>query len=452
MSIHHLLNNGLSKVSRQDFLQTMALGIAGSMTTSCQTGKVPTNQTGSSNQRSTGQKGTSPFSPPATVPQEVNKPIELEPIKSDADRKTAPVPTPLPPDQRVGYALVGLGHLTLEELLPAFAECKKSKPVALVSGSPDKLQKVAAQYGIKPTHCYNYESYDQLKNNADVQAIYIVLPNSMHAEYTIRGAQAGKHILCEKPMANSSAECRAMIDACQRAQRKLMIAYRIQYEPYNRYLREQIRQNTFGKAKFIEAFNGQASANPKHWRHIKALAGGGALPDIGLYCLNTLRFVLGEEPIEVFGYQYSTPGNPLFREVEEMMSWQMRFPSGIVANCATDYNVHEARRYRVMCERGWLNLDNGFAYEGQALTTSRAKEQQVIQEHVKIAAKNQFATEIDHFSDCILHNRTPYTPGEEGLQDQRIIEAIYQSAQEGRPVKLPLIEKRDAFRGTEPQD
>ncbi|RZK16386.1 MAG: Gfo/Idh/MocA family oxidoreductase, partial [Hymenobacter sp.] len=241
-------------------------------------------------------------SPPAKVPAAADQPIELEAWKSAVDPKSPPTPTPLPPEQRVGYALVGLGHLTLEELLPAFGACKKSKPVALVSGSPEKLAKVAKQYGIKPTSCYSYADYDKLKDNPEVQAIYIVLPNSMHAEYVIRGAKTGKHILCEKPMANSVRECELMIAACKEAKVKLMIAYRIQYEPYNRLVRDMVRGQKFGKVKYIQAQNSQSSANVDHWRHRKALAGGGALPDIGLYCLNTSRFLLGTEPTEVFGY------------------------------------------------------------------------------------------------------------------------------------------------------
>ncbi|WP_373331298.1 Gfo/Idh/MocA family protein [Salmonirosea aquatica] len=392
-----------------------------------------------------------PYSPPAEVPAATDKPIELETWKSDADRKSAGVPTPLPAEERVGYALVGLGHLTLEEILPALSTCRKSKSVALVSGNPEKLQKVARQYGIKSENCFSYETYDQLKDNAEVQVIYIVLPNSMHAEFTIRGARAGKHILCEKPMANSVAECQAMIDACQQSNRKLMIAYRIQYEPYNRYVREQVQKQEFGKPKFVDAYNCQSSANPRHWRHIKALAGGGALPDIGLYCLNTTRFILGEEPVEVSAYVHSDPDNPLFREVEEVCTWQMKFPSGVIAQCATHYNVHEARQYRVMTERGGYELAQAYAYSGQKLTTSRADGAIVRQEQVSITPKNQFAMEMDVFSACILEDKVPYSGGEEGLQDQRIMEAIYQSARERRPIPLPIIEKKDAFRGQEPE-
>ncbi|OUJ70868.1 Gfo/Idh/MocA family protein [Hymenobacter crusticola] len=454
-AMQSLLAQASTEVSRKEFLQYagrgLAAGVVGGLMTSCSpsgSGEATT-YAGPNGQK---VPSSEPVSPPAKVPSAVDQPIELEAWKSDADRQSPPPPTPLPPDERVGYALVGLGHLTLEELLPAFGECKKSKPVALVSGSPEKLQKVAKQYGIKPESCYSYENYDKLKDNPDVQVIYIVLPNSMHAEYTIRGAQAGKHILCEKPMANSVAECEAMIEACKKAGRKLMIAYRIQYQPHNRMVRKMMQANQFGKPKLIEAFNTQSSANPRHWRHKKDLAGGGALPDIGLYCLNTCRFVLGTEPIEVSGYTYSTPGNPLFSEVEELCSWQMRFPDGIVVNCATDYNAHDSRLYRVMAERGWIHLDQAFAYEGQQLKTSRADGMTERTEQITLGSKNQFATEIDHFSECILNNKDPYTPGEEGLQDQRIMEAIYQSAREGRPVKLPTINQRDAFRGPEPAE
>ncbi len=442
-------------MSRKSFLQTagiMAVGAAGGIAAACESkGQNPSYPvpTTSTYQGEGGQKlPSSPaFSPPAKVPDDLTKPIELEAWKSDADRKSAPTPTPLPPDQRVGYAVVGLGHLSLEEILPALAACKKSKIAALVSGNPDKMKRVAQQYGVKPEACYSYETYDTLKDNPEVQIIYIVLPNSMHAEYTIRGAKAGKHILCEKPMANSVAECQAMIDACKKANRKLMIAYRIQYEPFNLYIREKVQANEFGKPKFVDAFNCQSSANPQHWRHLKALAGGGALPDIGLYCLNTTRFILGEEPIEVSATIYSDPENPLFKEVEEFCSWQMKFPSGVMANCATHYHVHDSRKYRLMSEKGWYELENAYAYTGQKLMTSRADGEIVRQENVSIMPKNQFGAEMDYFSECIIEDRPPYSTGEEGMQDQRIMEAIYQSAHEKRPVKLPLIEKKDAFRG-----
>ncbi|CAN5660033.1 Gfo/Idh/MocA family oxidoreductase [soil metagenome] len=441
--------------SRQEFLKltgrALAVGTAGGVLTTYGRNKPGGLPTPSGVIQADTVPHIQPVSPPAVIPPKVDEPIRLEPIRGASDRQTPPTPSPQPPDQRVGYAVVGLGHLALENILPAFGRSRKSKLVALVSGNPQKLQKVAQQYGVKPQNCYSYDTYDQLRDNPEVQVIYIVLPNAMHAEYTIRGAQAGKHILTEKPMATSSADCQAMIDACKKADRKLMVAYRIQYEPHNRYVRELVRKQQFGAPKFIELFNAQQEANPNHWRHIRALAGGGSLPDIGLYCLNTARFILGEEPTEVFAYQYSEPNNPLFREVEEVMSWQMRFPSGIITNCGSHYYAHESRRYRVLAERGWLNMENAFAYNGLQLQQSYAEGQNEHRDEIELMEKDQFATEMDHFSDCVQQNKQPFTPGEEGLQDHRIMEAIYQSAQTGKPVQLPLITKLDPFRGPEPQ-
>jgi predicted dehydrogenase len=460
-SIDHLVDlldqSRLPMVSRQKFLKTASRGLVagavGGSLIGCDK-KPETNSSASATVNTT--SGPVPklpaTSPPAEVPADSTKPIELEQIKAKTEQEESPTPSPLPEDQRIGYALVGLGHLTLNQILPAFGASKKSKVVALVSGSPEKMQKVAAQYGIRKESCYSYADYDKLRDNKEVQAIYIVLPNGMHAEYTIRGAQAGKHILCEKPMANSAQECQSMIDACQKADRKLMIAYRIQYEPHHRVVREMIQKEQFGKVKSIMANNGQNSDNPDHWRFKKALAGGGSLPDVGLYCLNTIRYLLGEEPTEVVGYVHSTPNDPRFKEIEEQVNWLMKFPSGVQTSCATSYGHHDDKNYKVLADTGWIKMDPAFPYTGLQLETSQAqgKENQIIQH--KIGDQDQFAAEMDHFSECILENKRPFTPGEEGLQDQKIMEAIYQSAREGRPVKLAGVNKKDAFRGSEPKE
>ena len=220
--------------------------------------------------------------------------IKLPPLEAPTDPKGAEPFNPDAPDRRVGYAVVGLGHLTLNEILPAFGKCKHAKAVALVSGDADKMAKVAQQYGIKASSCYSYQTYDKLRDNPEVEVIYIVLPNSQHHEFTIRGAKAGKHILCEKPMANTAKECEEMIEACQKAGKKLMIAYRIQYEPLNRMAQKAVRDKTYGATKMIQMMNTQNQAHDQQWRHKKALAGGGSLPDVGLYCLNTTRFLLGD--------------------------------------------------------------------------------------------------------------------------------------------------------------
>ena len=381
-------------------------------------------------------------------------PIKLGEIHARTEQEAGPVPDPLPPGERVGFAIVGLGHLALNQILPALVTCKNARLAALVSGNRDKGREVARQYGLAEKNVYDYKSYDDLRDNPDVQVIYIVLPNGMHAEYTVRGAEAGKHILCEKPMATSSAECRQMIDACKKADRKLMIAYRIQYEPNNRLAQRWLREKRYGAPKIIESVNVQ-NDSPNQWRQNKALAGGGCLPDVGLYCLNTTRFLLGEEPTEVAGMIYSTPGDPRFKEVEENVTFQMRFPSGVLSNNATSYGAFKCRRYRVNAEAGWFGLDPAFAYQGLQMETAHAEGPIEDRAHPSITPKDQFALEMDHMAECVFENKTPFTPGEEGLQDQRLMEAIYESAASGRPVKIntPGAEsgKLDLFRGTTPK-
>jgi predicted dehydrogenase len=380
--------------------------------------------------------------------------VKLQEHSAPTERETGGPPKLQPPARRVGYALVGLGHLTLEELLPAFAECTASRPVALVSGDPAKARTVARQYGLSEKSVYDYKTFDRLRDDPEVQAVYVVLPNSMHAEFTVRAAQAGKHVLCEKPMANTVAECQQMIDACRKADRKLMIAYRLQYEPHHRAVTRAARSGALGALKLFTADNGQHESNPQHWRLKRALAGGGALPDVGIYCLSAARYLSGEEPVEVMGTQYSTPGDARFKEVDEQFAFQLRFPSGLIAACTTGYAIHESRRMRLMGSDAWADMDPAFAYRGLRLRFGRKSKEDPKAEEVgerRYSEKSQFAREMDHFSTCLQQNKDPHTPGEEGLQDQRIMEALYQSAREGRAVKLAPEGRRDAFRGPPPQ-
>lgn len=381
-------------------------------------------------------------------------PVKLQPVDAPSEGTKPPPPAPLDPEKRVRFALVGLGHLTLNELLPAFAECKYAKPVALVSGDPAKAKKVAAQHGIQEKNIYNYQNFDTIRDNPEIDVVYIVLPNSMHEEYTIRAAAAGKHVLCEKPMTVSSASAKRMIDACKKAGKKLMVAYRIQYEPKNRMAMQWTRSKKWGKVRLIEMFNGQNQANNDQWRHKKDLAGGGSLPDIGIYCFNTARFLLGEEPEWVSANQFSTPGDPRFKEVEENVLFQMGFPSGTLVNAACGYSVHESRRYRCLADNGgWFGLDPAFAYHGLKVEVSEVRDGKPWKETPEEAReKNQFALEIDHMAQCVMNNQEPYTPGEEGLQDHRIMEAIYQSAKEKKVIQLERIVKADAFRNAPPKE
>ena len=389
--------------------------------------------------------------PPIDIGRVRDGRVVFPPWRGEAEPPSPPPPDPLPPGQRVGFALVGLGRLTLEELLPAFGECRYARPVALVSGTPEKARLVAAQYGIKPEAVHGYADMRRLRDDPEVRAIYVVTPNALHREHVEAAAAAGKHVLCEKPMATSSADARAMIAACESARVKLMIAYRIQYEPHNREVVRTVRSGEWGAARLIETNNCQVQGDPAQWRLDKRMAGGGSLPDIGIYCLNTARAITGEEPVEVFARIHTPPNDPRFREVEDTVAFTLRFPSGTFANCASSYSAFNSKSLRVQLEEGWADLENAYAYRGQRLLLATRDGDRQVTEQPRIRARNQFALEMDHFARCILEDRRPRTPGEEGLRDHLAMEAIYRSAATGQPVAMEPVPGTDTSRGPEPE-
>ena len=339
---------------------------------------------------------------------------------------------PDPPGKKLGWAIVGLGSLSINQILPAFAKCEKSKVTALVSGHPDKANKLALRYGVNPKNIYNYQNYDSIKDNPDVDIIYIVLPNGMHAEYTVRGLQAGKHVLSEKPMANTPAECQQMIDAGRKADRKLMVAYRCRYEPYNQEAIRLARSKELGELRVITADNGWNTGDPTMWRLNRAMAGGGCLMDIGIYALQSARYISGEEPSEINAFTYSTPGDPRFKEVEETINFQLRFPSGVLANCTSSYGYASQSHTRVICSNGWYEMDPATIYSGLRLYVHRNN----LTQEVSLPVKDHFMLEMDHMSDCVMNNKEPMTPGEEGLRDMKLIAAIYEAARTNKTIKL----------------
>jgi predicted dehydrogenase len=344
----------------------------------------------------------------------------------------SPQDAPEPPGKKAGWAVVGLGNLAIHQILPAFCHCEKSKLVALVSGHPDKAAKLAARYGVNPKAIYNYQNYDTIRDNPEVDVIYIVLPNSMHAEYTIRGFQAGKNVLSEKPMATSPAECQSMIDAGNKAGKKLMVAYRCRYEPYNQAMIKMARDKELGGVKILQTEAGFNIGDPTQWRLNKAMAGGGSLMDIGIYALQAARYISGEEPIAVNAMSYTTPGDPRFKEVEETILFQLRFPSGIIANCSSSYGSSTRSHFRALAPEGYFELDPAMGYTGNRMRVSKGPSL----EEVFLPQVDHFGAEMDHMSDCVLNNKTPLTPGEEGLRDLTIMTAIYQAANSGQTVKL----------------
>ena len=338
---------------------------------------------------------------------------------------------PAPPGKKLGWAIVGLGRLAMNQILPAFAKCERSRVVALVSGSPEKARNLALRYGVEPKNIYNYQNYDTLRNNPEVDIIYIVLPNGMHAEYTIRGAQAGKHILTEKPMANSPKDCQEMIEACRKANRKLMVAYRLRYEPYTQALIKIARDQELGPLKVVLADAGFNIGDPNQWRLNKAMAGGGSLMDIGIYALQAARYISGEEPIEVNAMETTNRSDPRFKEVEATINFQLRFRSGVLANCTSSYDA-SLNRFRGVTASGWFELEPGLSYTGLRMRVRRGD----ALEERDYPQRDHFAAEMDHFSQCVMENRDPLTPGEEGLRDLQLMTAIYEAAKAGKTIKL----------------
>ena len=394
--------------------------------------------------------GTPGGEPAAMLGKVEGAAVELPPLLAPSESEgKAPNPDPMP--RRLGVAVVGLGHLSLLQILPGFAQAKHVKVTALVSGEPAKAKAIAAQYGVPESGLYDYASFDRLRDNAAVDIVYVVLPNSMHREYTERAAAAGKHVLCEKPMATGSADARAMIAACKAAGKRLMIAYRCQYEPTNRAAIRLARGGDLGRLRLIEAINGQNNADNGQWRHIAAMAGGGSLPDVGLYCLNAARYLTGEEPVEISARLTRPADDPRFREVEDVCAFTLRFPSGVVASCTSGYSFHASRQLRMLGTEAWAQLDPAFDYANLALQIGRKAGQASGVEVRRFPPENQFALEMDHFAEAIRANRAPHTPGEEGLQDMVLIEAIYQSAAAGHPITLPAVQGRDVTRGPPPE-
>lgn len=338
--------------------------------------------------------------------------------------------------KKLGFAIVGLGKFATEQMMPAFKECKHARITALVSGSPDKAKKLAAEYGVEGKNIYSYDTFDSIKDNPAVDVVYIVLPVGLHAEYTLRAAKAGKHVLTEKPMANTPEDCQKMIDACKKANVKLMVAYRAQYEPFNLDAIARIRKGELGKVMQITADHGRivdpTGDKADTWRVQKKLAGGGSLMDLGIYSLNATRYLTGEEPVEVTALEMSDKADPRFKEVEDRIHFTLRFPSGILATCTSSYSTEGVKRYRVFGEKAWLDLDPATDYYEHKMVIGDKDGQQ----QPKIKEGNQFAAELDHMAECVMQNKTPKTPGEEGLKDIRLIMAIYEAARTGKKVKV----------------
>ena len=330
----------------------------------------------------------------------------------------------------IRYAVVGLGHIAQVAVLPAFAHARRnSRLAALVSDDATKLETLAKRYRVEAT--YSYDEYEACL--AEVDAVYIALPNSMHAEYTERAARAGVHVLCEKPMAVTVAQCERMIKACRRNRVKLMVAYRLHFEALNLKAIELVRRGKIGEPKF---FNSSFSLTVREGNiRTKADLGGGTLYDIGIYCINAARYLFRGEPREVMALSVNSGGKK-FAEIDESTGALLRFEGERIAAFVSSFNAADVASYRIVGTKGALRLDPAYEYaEGLAyeLVVDGRKTKG------RIGKRDQFGPELLYFSDCILKNRAPEPSGEEGLQDVRIVQALYRSSRIGSAVSLPAF-------------
>lgn len=325
----------------------------------------------------------------------------------------------------INFALAGLGSLSTNQIAPALQKTQHARLTGIITGTPEKAARWQEQYGIPDSNVYSYDQMARLADNPDIDAVYVVTPNGLHAEHTIAAARAGKHVFCEKPMANTVAESEAMIAACREAGVKLAIAYRCQFEPHHLECIRLAREGEFGALRAIQAGFGFRIGDPRQWRLSADLAGGGALMDVGVYALQAARYLTGEEPELVSAVETKTDPEK-FAEVDETISWQMRFPSGVIANCNTSYNVNGINHYRAYAERGWFGMDPAFNYGGLRAATSRGE--------FSFDEVDQFAAEMDDFARCILEGRESIVSGAEGLRDMKVLAAIYESVRTGRAI------------------
>ncbi len=334
-------------------------------------------------------------------------------------------------DKPFGYAVVGIGALTKSDILPAFASTKRARLTGLVSGSMDKARETAAEHGVSESGLYTYDTFDRIADNPDIDAVYIVLPNHLHAEYTIRSHKAGKHVLVEKPMANTVEDCEAMIAASKEAERLLAVAYRLRYEPHTQEMIRMVREKEFGTARAILAEAGFNIGNPEQWRLSKEVAGGGSMMDIGIYAVNAARYLSGEEPTEVVALESTDRADPRFKEVEDTVTFQMRFPSGVLGSSVSSYGT-SLNRFRVHAERGSFELEPALSRKGIAMRVAKGGRM----EPREFPQVDHFAAMMDHLAECAATGETPLTDGKDGLNDLRVIEAVYESLRTGGPVTL----------------
>ena len=326
-------------------------------------------------------------------------------------------------------AIMGLGSYGTR-VAEAMKGCTAAKLVGLISGTPVKVKDWQAKYGIPEKNCYNYENFDKIKDNPDIDAVYIITPNALHKDQAIRVAKAGKHVISEKPMSINAMDGQAMVDACKKASVKLLVGYRMHFEAKTIEIIRMRNAGEFGKVKFFQGLSGFIIGDPKQWRLNKDLAGGGAMMDIGIYSVNGSRYMINEEPIWVTAQETKTDPEKFTEGVDETIQFQLGFPGGAVASCLSTYTLNNLDRF-------FLDGENGFAEMGPSTgygpIKARTHKGEIEIEHI-----THQTTQMDEMAAIILQNKKPIVPvdGEEGVKDLKIMDAIFLAAKTGKKINL----------------
>lgn len=331
------------------------------------------------------------------------------------------------PPMRV--AIMGLGSYGTR-VAEAMKDCKRARLTGVVSGTPAKITTWQSKYNIPEKNCYNYENFDRIKDNPDIDAVYVITPNALHREHVIRAAKAGKHVICEKPMAINAKEGQEMVDACRKANVKLLVGYRMHFEPKTLEIIRMRKDGELGKIMFFQGLSGFAIGDPGQWRLKKELAGGGAMMDIGIYSINGARYMVGEDPVWVTAQETKTNTEKFKPGVDETIQFQLGFPSGAVASCLSTYSMNNLDRFFLNGTKGFAELQPSTGY---GPIKGRTNKGELTQPHM-----THQTVQMDEMTAIIMDGKQPIVPvdGEEGLRDLKIIDAIYKAVSTGKKVEL----------------
>jgi predicted dehydrogenase len=365
--------------------------------------------------------------------QKLSAPFIAMPLLNRCSDAANPVvinqPTMQGPVLRV--AIMGLGSYGTR-VADAMQDCKRAKLVGAISGTPSKIKTWQGKYNIPDSNCYNYENFDNIKNNKDIDAVYVITPNALHHDQVIRVAKAGKHVICEKPMAINAKEGQEMVDACKSANVKLLVGYRLHFEPKTLQIIQMRKDGEFGKVLFFQGLSGFTIGDPTQWRLNKQLSGGGSMMDIGIYSINGSRYMIGEDPVWVTAQE--TKNNPdKFKEgIDETIQFQLGFPGGAVASCLSTYAMNNLDRFFLNGEKGFGEL---FPATGYGPIQGRTNKGELSHPHV-----THQTVQMDEMAAIILDGKKPVVPvdGEEGVKDLKVIDGIYQAIKTGSRVDLKL--------------